>query len=180
MRDRGQLATGLKQEFIEQLLERRSCLCGLSLTPDTEAYRNVKSWLKKAELKSIEEAAISLEAQVNNVGSESERFWQQLDRQQAEIKQQYLELNRQSAEIEQADRQLNSFPNRDSQQLQQQLEKIEAQIEKLILEQGELQQQDSQRETERVFQRVAKHQLTESKQKLAQRRIFFSYRSGDL
>ena len=173
LRDRGQLSTGLKQEFIQQLLERQSCLCGLSLTPDTEAYRNVKSWLKKAELKNIEEAAIRLETQVNTVESESANFWQQLDRQRAEIKQQYLELNRLETEIEQANRQLNSFPNRDSQQLQQHLEVIESRIKRLILEQGELQQQQSDRslERDRLTQKVSQHRLTETKQKLAQKRI---------
>ena len=173
LRDRGQLSTGLKQEFIQQLLERQSCLCGLSLTPNTEAYRNVKSWLKKAELKNIEEAAIRLETQVNTVESESANFWQQLDRAQAEIKQQYLELNRLEAEIEQANRQLNSFPNRDSQQLQQHLEVIEERIKRLILEQGELQQQQSDRtiERDRLTLQVSQHRLTETKQKLAQKRI---------
>ena len=173
LRDRGQLSTGLKQEFIQQLLERQSCLCGLSLTPDTEAYNNVRSWLKKAELKNIEEAAIRLETQVNTVESESANFWQQLDRAQAEIKQQYLELNRLEAEIEQANRQLNSFPNRDSQQLQQHLEVIEERIKRLILEQGELQQQQSDRtiERDRLTLQVSQHRLTETKQKLAQKRI---------
>ena len=173
LRDRGQLSTGLKQEFIEQLLERQSCLCGLSLTPNTEAYNNVRSWLKKAELKNIEEAAIRLETQVNTVESESANFWQQLDRQQAEIKQQYLELNRLETEIEQANRQLNSFPNRDSQQLQHHLEVVESRIKRLILEQGLLQQQQSDRtiERDRLTQKVSQHRLTETKQKLAQKRI---------
>ena len=173
LRDRKELATGVKQEFIEQLLQQRSCLCGLSITPNTEAYRNVQSWLKKAELRNIEEAAIRLETQVNTVDSESANFWQQLDRQQAEIKQQYLELNRIEAEIEQTNRQLSSFPNRDSRQLQQHLGVIEERIKRLILEQGILQQQQSDRTSEknRLTQKIAKHRLTESRQKLAQKRI---------
>ncbi|MEO0845694.1 MAG: AAA family ATPase [Cyanobacteria bacterium J06648_1] len=173
LRDRGELATGIKQEFIQQLLEQQHCLCGETLTPDTEAYQNVKTWLEKAELKNVEEAAIRLETQVNPLPTQSANFWQQLDRQQAAIKHQYLELNRIESEIEQANRQLNSFPNRDSQQLQQNLESIEEQIKSLVLEQGETQQQrsDLTQKLDQLTQQISRHQLTESKQKLAQQRI---------
>jgi DNA sulfur modification protein DndD len=173
LRDRGQLASGLKQEFIQQLLDRQSCLCGETLLTDTLAYNNVKSWLEKAELKNIEESAIRLETAVKTIKSQSADFWQQLDRQQTEIKQQYLELNRLETATEQANQQLTSYPNRDAQQLQQNIVAIESKIKGLILEQGENQQQQSDRtkQLERLTHKVAQHQLTESKQKLAQTRI---------
>jgi DNA sulfur modification protein DndD len=173
LRDRGQLSSGLKQEFIQQLLDRQHCLCGETLIPETAAYNSVKSWLEKAELKNIEESAIRLETQVNTIKSQSNNFWQQLDRQQTEIKQQYLELNRLEAETEQANKQLNNYPNRDSQQLQQNIETIEEKIKSLVLEQGENQQQQSDRtkQLEQLNQQIARHQQTENKQKLAQTRI---------
>lgn len=173
LRDRGQLANGLKQEFIQQLLDRQSCLCGTNLIPDTEAYTKVKAWLEKAELQNIEESAIRLETQINTIQSQSDIFWQQLDRQQAEIKQHYFELNRLETEIEKANGQLNSFPNRDSQQLQKNIQTVESQIKSLILEQGENQQQqrDCTQKLEQLTLKIARHQLTQSKQQLAQRRI---------
>ncbi|MEL6928447.1 MAG: AAA family ATPase [Cyanobacteria bacterium J06600_6] len=173
LRSQKQLSNGLKQEFVQQLLDRQRCLCGETLTPDTQAYEQVKSWLKKAELREIEESAIRLETQASTIRSQSTDFWQQLDRSQAEIKQQHLELNHLEAEIERTARQLKSYPNRNSQQLQQNIETIEAQLKKLILEQGESQQQQSnfQKELESLKQTIAKHQLTETKQQLAQQRI---------
>ena len=173
LRSQGQLFSGLKQDFVRQLLDRQRCLCGLSLTPKTEAYEQVKSWLEKAELENVEESAIRLETQVSSIKSESTNFWQQLDRSLAEIKQQYLELNRIEAEIEQTNRQLKNYPNRNSQQLQQNIEAVETQLKSLILQQGESQQQQSDRQAklERLNHKIAKHQLTEDKQQLAQRRI---------
>ena len=173
LRDRGQLSSGLKQEFIQQLLEQQRCLCGETLTPDSAAYRNVKSWLKKVEIKNVEESAIRLEASVNKIESQSTNFWQQLDRQQEEIQHQYLELNRLETEIAKANQQLKSYPNRNTQQLQQNIEAIENRLKKLILEQGEHNQQQSDRhqQLEQLNKAIAKHQLTENKQKLAQRRI---------
>ncbi|MEM8672370.1 MAG: AAA family ATPase [Cyanobacteria bacterium P01_G01_bin.67] len=173
LRDRGQLASGLKQEFIQQLLSQQRCLCGGALIPDTDSYQNVKSWLKQVEIKNIEESAISLETQVTKIDVQSDNFWHQLDQQQGQIKHQYLELNRLEAEIEHAARKLKNYPNRSSQQLQQNIETTEAQIKSLILEQGENQQKLSDRtqQLDRLKQKIAKHQLTESKQKLAQQRI---------
>jgi len=173
LRSQGQLFSGLKQDFIQQLLDRQRCLCGETLTPETETYRQVQSWLKKAELRNVEESAIRLETQLSTVRSESTNFWQQLDRIQAEIKQQYLELNRLEAEIERTNRQLKTYPNRSSQQLQQSIEAVEDRLKSLILELGESHQQQSDRNSqlERLNHKIEKHQLTQGKQQLAQKRI---------
>ena len=181
LRDRGQLSSGLKREFIEQLLEQQRCLCGETLTLDSDAYNNVKSWLKKVEIKNVEESAIRLETQVNKIESQSADFWQQLDHQQAEIKQQYLELNHVEAEIERANKQLNSYPNRNSQQLQQNIEAIEERLKSLILEQGEQQQQqsDRDRQLDKLSHQISQHKLTESKQKLARKRIATAQEASD-
>lgn len=181
LRDRGQLSSGLKQEFIQQLLEQQRCLCGETLTPDSDAYRNVKSWLKKVEIKNVEESAIRLETQVSKVESQSDSFWQQLDCQQAEIQHQYLKLNRLEAEIAKANKQLNSYPNRNTQQLQQSIEAIEERLKKLILEQGEQNQQQSDRtqQLEQLSHKIAKHQLTETKQQLARQRIATAAEASD-
>jgi DNA sulfur modification protein DndD len=181
LRDRGQLSSGLKREFIEQLLKQQRCLCGETLTPNSDAYNNVKSWLEKVEIKNVEESAIRLETQVNKIESQSADFWQQLDRQQAQIKQQYLELNHVEAEIERANKQLNSYPNRNTQQLQQNIEAIEERLKSLILEQGEHQQQQSDRDRslDKLSHQISQHKLTESKQKLAQKRIATAQEASD-
>ena len=181
LRDRGQLSSGLKREFIEQLLEQQRCLCGETLAPNSDAYNNVKSWLEKVEIKNVEESAIRLEIQVSKIESQSVDFWQQLDRQQAEIKQQYLELNHVEAEIERANKQLNSYPNRNSQQLQQNIETIEERLKSLILEQGEQQQQqsDRDRQLDKLSHQISQHKLTESKQKLARKRIATAQEASD-
>ncbi len=173
LRDRGQISTGLKQEFIQQLLAQQHCLCGTTLEPDTDAYHNVKSWLKRVEIKNIEESAIRLETQMTKIESQANDFWQQLDLQQSEINHQYLQLNHLEAEIARVNKQLKSYPNQNIQQLQQKIELIEEQLKSLILEQGENQQQQSdyQAQLTKITSKIAKQKLTETKQKLAQKRI---------
>ena len=173
LRHQGQLSSGLKQEFIQQLLEQQSCICGTALNPETKTYNQVKAWLDKAELHNIEESGIRLETQLYNIDSEISNFWQQLDQQQAEINHQYLALNRLEAEINQANKQLQNYPDRDTQQLQLQIEQIEHKIKSLILEQGINQQQrsDLNQALKQLSKQITQHKLTENKQKLAQQRI---------
>jgi len=179
LRDRNQLSSGIKQEFIQQLLNQESCLCGTSLIPETAAFNNVKSWLKKVELKNIEESAIRLETQVIKIETEADDFWQQLDRNSADINHQYLELNRLETEVNQANQQLKIYPNRNIQQLQQQIEQIELQIKQLILEQGinQQQQQEAQDQLHKLAKQITQHQLTENRQKIASQRIVVTQES---
>ena len=173
LRYQGQLSSGVKQEFVQQLLDRQSCICGATLFPETTAYNNVKYWLKKVELKNIEESAIRLETQVNKIEPQVNGFWQQLDQQQGIISHQYLELNRLESEINTANKQLQTYPNRNIQQLQQQIEQIETKIKSLILDQGINQQQQSDRaeQLHRLIKQIAQHKLTEDKQQIAKKRI---------
>jgi DNA sulfur modification protein DndD len=173
LRDRGQLSSGLKQEFIQQLLNQRRCLCGEQLTPETSAYKNVRSWLEKVEIKDIEESAIRLETQTNNIEHQSAEFWQQIDQQQTHINHQYLELNHLESELEKINKQLRNYPDRDIQKIQQNIETIEEKIQALTLEQGSSKQQKSDRAEQiiKLTQKINQHKLTENKQTIAKNRL---------
>ncbi len=173
LRDRGQLSSGLKQEFIQQLLDQQRCLCGEQLTPETSAYKNVRSWLEKVELKDIEESAIRLETQTNNIEHQSAEFWQQIDQEQTHINHQYLELNHLESELEKTNKQLRNYPDRDIQKIQQNIEAIEENIQALTLEQGANKQQQSDRAEQitQLTQKINQHKLTENKQTIAKNRI---------
>jgi len=173
LRDRGQLSSGLKQEFIQQLLDQQRCLCGEQLTPETSAYKNVRSWLEKVEIKDIEESAIRLETQTNNLEHQSAEFWQQIDQQQTHINHQYLELNHLESELEKINKQLRNYPDRDIQKIQQNIETTEEKIQALTLEQGANKQQKSDRAEQiiKLTQKINQHKLTENKQTIAKNRL---------
>jgi DNA sulfur modification protein DndD len=165
--------TGIQQEFIEQLLERQACICGLELFPDSIAYNNVRAWLKKVDRKNVEDVIIRLETQVKLIKNNTEDLWQEIDNRQAKINQQYLELNNLEKEQERINRQLRSYPDRDIQSLQQQLETIASRIKELILEQGIGQQQleTYNKDLAKTQQLLAKQQLKEQQQIITQKRI---------
>ena len=167
------LHTGIKQEFIEQLLAQQSCICGLELLPESVAYNNVRSWLKKVDTKNTEEIIIRLETQTKSINQVIEKLWQTIDSQQANLNQQYQELNRIETEQEKINRQLRSYPDRDIQTLQQQSETVNQKIKELILEQGITQQQLAvyEQNLAKLHQQLAKQQLKEQQQIITQKRI---------
>ncbi|VEP14049.1 conserved hypothetical protein [Hyella patelloides LEGE 07179] len=168
-----QINTGIQQEFIQQLLKQQSCICGLELFPDSIAYNNVRSWLKKADQKNIEEVIIRLETQTKPIKNITEQLWQEIDRKQTYLNQHYQELNRIEKEQEKINRQLRSYPDRDIQTLQQQSETITSRIKELILEQGITQQQQKTygSSLSKLQQQLAKQQLREQQQITTQKRI---------
>jgi len=48
LRQRGELPAGIKQQFVEDLLEEETCICGTTLTQGTVARSQVESWLDRS------------------------------------------------------------------------------------------------------------------------------------
>ncbi|GAB4525885.1 MAG: hypothetical protein Tsb0014_05600 [Pleurocapsa sp.] len=172
-RDRGQLSSGVKQEFIEQLLAQQTCICGSELIPKTVAYQNVVSWLNKVELKNVEEAVIILESNSQRYGEQLEDLWQKIDKQQAYINHCYTDIHNFEQQIENINKKLKNYPNRNIQKIHNKLENIESKIKELILEQGINQQQliSNLQNIEILTKQIEKQKLTETKQKLTKKRI---------
>ena len=173
LKQKQQIETGIDREFVRQLLNGQTCICGLELFPDSQAYNNVYAWLQKAERKNIEESIVRLEIQTKPMQDTLAKLWQEIDRQQVNLNQQYQALNRIEREQENINRQLRSYPDRDIQSLQQQSEAISSRIKELILEQGIAQQQreTQQQNLQKLEQQIAKQQLKEKQQLVSQKRI---------
>ena len=49
LRDRGDLPSGIKKQFVQALLASQSCICARELLEGSDARRSVEAWMKKAE-----------------------------------------------------------------------------------------------------------------------------------
>ncbi len=173
LRERGELPTGIKRQFVGDLLNERHCICGAELIEGTHAHQQVQSWMEKAGSSDVEETAIRMGAQVDEIDKQAPEFWNEVDRQQANINQGRTEISRIETQLDDIKEKLRSYPNEDIQQLQLRLDKIEETIRELILEQGANRQRIASLTTEIEVKskQIAKHKMNEEKQALAQRRI---------
>ena len=173
LRQKGELPTGIKQQFIQQLLIQKKCICGRELNEDTLPYQQVQSWIDKAGIADVEETVIRLEAQVEENENQIEEFWQEIDQEQTNINQWRIELSQIENELDKIKNKLRNYPNEDVQQLQQILDNTEERIRDLTLEQGANQQQIELiiADIEAKNKEIGKQKMKEEKQLLAQKRI---------
>ena len=173
LRQKGELPSGIKQQFVQKLLENQSCICGTQLREGTDAYQQVQAWMNRAGIADIEESAIRLETQVGELDKQIREFWQEIDLQQATINQCRTEIAQTENELDEIKKKLRNYPDEDVQQLQKQLDNIEESIKELTLEQGEIRHkiETIAQEIEKIIKQINKHQVKQKKQALAQRRI---------
>lgn len=173
LRKKGELPAGIKRQFVEELLAREFCICGTELKQGSKTYDMVKSWMDKAGMVDIEEAAIRLSERVNEIDKQVPEFWQEIDRQQANINQFRQELAQTENRLDEIKDKLRNSPNENIKQLQTRLDEIEKKVSELDRETGSNQQQIDRLnvEIEKVGKEVDKQKMNEVRQALAQRRI---------
>lgn len=172
-RNRGELTSGIKQNFIEQLLNRQECICGSQLHEGTELYLQVQSWKNKAGIADIEEAAIRLESNVVELEKQTQDFWNNLDLEQSNIQQWRLELSQVETELDNLKNKFRHNADEDIKKVQKRLDEIEEAIREITLEQGSIKQKQEiiTKEIDALEKQISKQKIKEEKQALAQKRI---------
>jgi DNA sulfur modification protein DndD len=173
LRQRGELPVGIKRQFVGDLLNKKVCICGAELIEGTHAHQQVSAWMDKAGVADVEETAIRMSAQVDEIDKQVPDFWEEVDRQQANITQGRAELSQIETQLDDINKKLRSYPSEDIQHLQKRLDDTEEKILELTLEKGANQQkiESLKAEVEKKAKQIAKHKMNETKQALAQRRI---------
>ncbi|AFZ60193.1 AAA family ATPase [Anabaena cylindrica FACHB-243] len=173
LKQRGELTAGISQEFVKDLLNTGRCICGADLREGTHTHFHVKNLMKKAGSSTVEETAIRMSAQVDEIDKQALAFWEEADREQARIKQLKENLSQVELELDGIQEQLRKDPNEEISGLQKRLDGIEAKIDELNREQGANQQELSHLKTDidALIKQISKQKQNEEKQSLAQRRI---------
>jgi DNA sulfur modification protein DndD len=173
LREKGQLPSGIKKQFVQQLLARKKCICGTELTEGSEYYNQVRAWMNKAGIAEVEESAIRLETQVNQIDGQTNQFWQEVAQYQANINQGRSQLSEVENQLDDLKNKLRKYPNEEIQELQKGLDIIEQNIRQLILNQGEnkIQLENILKEIQIINKQVNKQEIKAEKQALVQRRI---------
>jgi len=173
LREKGELTSGIQQQFLQDLLERQKCICGEPLTLGSDRYQQVHAWMEKAGSADVEETTIRMIAQVDELDKMQPQFWQEVDQQQDNINQYRIEISKLENHLDDTKNKLRKYPDEDIQNLQNQLDETEQAISDLDRELGSTQQQidNLKQEIERLDKEIDAQQMNEYRQVLAQRRI---------
>ena len=173
LKQKGELTAGISREFVNDLLNTGRCICGADLREGTHTHFHVKNLMRKSGSSTVEETAIRMSAQVDEIDKQAVAFWEEADREQARIQQLRENLNQVELELATIQEQLRKDPNEEISSLQKRLDEIEAKIDDLNREQGANQQEVSHLKTaiDALIKQISKQKQNEEKQSLAQRRI---------
>ncbi|MBE9211898.1 AAA family ATPase [Plectonema cf. radiosum LEGE 06105] len=173
LKQKGKLTKGISREFIQDLLDSHNCICGTNLNNGDRTRINVETWLDKAASSEVEETAIRMSAQVDEIDKQAAVFWEEIDQEQARINNLRQVIAEIEIELDNIEERLRKDPSEEIRSLQKRLDQIEEKITELTLEQGANQQKiiNLKSELESLNKQIAKHKLNEEKQILAQRRI---------
>ncbi|KZL49705.1 chromosome segregation protein SMC [Nodularia spumigena CENA596] len=173
LKQRGELTSGISREFVNELLKTQRCICGADLSAGTHNHENVRNWLDKAGSSAVEETAIRMGVQVDEIDKQAAAFWEEVDREQARIKQLRENISQVEGELDNLQDKLRKDANEEISSLQKRLDEISSKIDELNREQGANQQKIIQLKTEidALGKQISKQKLNEERQILAQRRI---------
>ncbi len=173
LKQRGELTSGISREFVNDLLNSQRCICGAELYEGNHSHTHVSTWLNKAGSSAVEETAIRMSAQVDEIDKQAIGFWEEVDREQTRINQLRQTISQIEGDLDNIQERLRKDANEEISSLQKRLDEIESKIDELNREQGANQQQIAQLKTEieGLNKQIAKQKLNEDKQTLAQRRI---------
>ncbi|MBG1241058.1 AAA family ATPase [Nostoc sp. NZL] len=173
LKQRGELTSGISREFVNDLLNSQRCICGAELHDGNNSHTHVSAWLNKAGSSAVEETAIRMSAQVDEIDKQAIGFWEEVDREQTRINQLRQIISQIEIDLDNIQERLRKDANEEISSLQKRLDEIESKIDELNREQGANQQQIAQltTEIEGLNKQIAKQKLNEDKQTLAQRRI---------
>ncbi|MCW5314839.1 AAA family ATPase [Nostoc sp. KVJ3] len=173
LKARGELTSGISREFVNDLLNSQRCICGAELQAGNHSHTHVSTWLNKAGSSAVEETAIRMIAQVDEIDKQAIGFWEEVDREQTRINQLRQSISQIEGDLDNIQERLRKDANEEISSLQKRLDEIESKIDELNREQGANQQQIAQltTEIEGLNKQIAKQKLNEDKQTLAQRRI---------
>ena len=103
VRERGQIPTPIKRQFVEDLLERASCICGTPLDPGSAAHRAVAEWRERAIAAGAEEAWTNLGAQAKQFNFDRQELLETLRgciAERAHLTEEYRRLRDRVGEIQ--------------------------------------------------------------------------------
>jgi DNA sulfur modification protein DndD len=114
-REKGEVPTGIKRQFVDDILERGVCICGTPIKVGSHAYECVKHWRSKASTARLEDAVIGLNTSIGILANDRESLFQ-------DLKESLESQKRIKEQIEETDEKINSL---DAQLVRKEVEEVQ-------------------------------------------------------
>lgn len=173
LRQRGELPAGIKQQFVQDLLDQQNCICGTPLEPQSKPRKQVESWLNRSGLLDVEESVIRMGGEVDGLERQIPEFWAELDQEQGSIENWRRRIARLQDQLGDIRSLLRGNADANVQGIERRLEEIESRKAELIHADGRCQQilETAENSIRQLNKKIKEQRLRGREQKLAKRRV---------
>lgn len=99
-RQKGEIPSEIKGQFVDELLELGECICGRPLIEDSEPYREVRGWKERAGSSELEQVAMQIAGRLTEMGEGQEELFTALEENMEERSDQRQRLDRINGRLE--------------------------------------------------------------------------------
>ena len=174
LRQRGELPTGIKKQFVDDLLENEICICGRRIDKhDPNARLAVEEWRERAGITDVEEKASRMGGEIKKIEESVPAFWKRIDMLNDNNDQNRRELSRVENELATIRKKLGSNSKEKISQLEHRLIEIEEKISDCDYDLGACDHsfKELTEDIDRLQKAISEHEVKEEKHILLKRRI---------
>ena len=182
LREQGELPAGIKRQFVDDLLDKGSCICERSLAPASEARLAVEAWRERTGLADVEEKAIYLGGEIGMLEQDVPTTLEAIDQMQVRSASDGEELARIETELDEIREALKSNPKEEISGLESHRDQLEEELEEINRDYGKhSERRDAiDQEIKACDKRIAEHEVQEERQDVAQRRVRLAIQARDV
>lgn len=174
-RARGELPTGMKRQFVDDLLASDVCICGRSLNQEDcpEARAAVAGWKLKAGLGDVEEKAIRMGGEVKQLELQMQEFWALLNQYEQKRAADREQLSQIEWELDSISNTLKHSPREGVSDLETRLANTVSAIESDLQEVGSVNTRMKQliHRLKEIDGKLKRHQANQNRQRIARDRV---------
>lgn len=171
-RDKGEIPSEIKTQFVEDLLEMGECICGRDLTSGTEPYGNVRQWRQAAGSSELEEAAMNIAGRLTEIGEDEEEVYNDINGLLGERSNVTDEIQEKEERISEIGSQLEDTDTENISRLENRRQELQNQISEYDRQIGNLEGkiEGIEEELEEIKEQISKAEEENQKADLARRR----------
>ena len=135
-RKKGKIPSGIREQFINDLLSSGICICGRELKPDTPQYEKVKEQLNRSLSSTVEDASINLPPQLRQLLDDRKKLFQDLINHQEHLSQLESRKTKIREKFDEIKQKIDTSGNEDARKIECRLQDLKNQHDRINQELG--------------------------------------------
>lgn len=180
-RERGEIPSGIRQQFIQDLLEQGECICGRPIKENDPAHKHLMNLLARSVPGSLEDKVLNNNMSLNVLTLQNKKSPQQLDAAMKRKSRLTESINDLQSRLDDITRQLKGSPQEEISGLEKQRHNFDSDIERYHIEIGKCKATIESQEAEiaKLTKQIEEAKKRKSKDDLLMKKVSLAQKSAD-